>query len=628
MDGFQRFRRGAFRLLLATALPAGSMSAGLASAETLAPSRAAVAVPKDIAEVGRVLAEMPQRIDVAKARLLAAVAEFRKLLEAQDAESRQGWLAYLHLDEMVAALDGPRDAQIEAMVNLRLRMRADIEGLELEQAVNLRAAATQYAAELRLLEPGVEARVYEAAELLRATLLNGGELDPLAAEQVGAAVGLLEQVGVVPELVDAVRQRWTYPNVWVRVKTEFVAKYVARDVSDYRMQTATILGTQTSGPVATQGTFELATVPNDATAQFELRLRGSTRSPGNIGRNGPATIYSSASSQFSGRKTIYFDPRMGVADSPAGISCNASIGIKQIAVEPRVLPTLLQPAVQRVAWNKANESQAAVRQEVQRLTSRRIAERVEAEIADPLKTVQDYYYKYAIVGPLRLDDLPTVVSRSTSDYFEIGVRQANRSQVSVSAERPELHEDTKIALQVHESIFHNSSGRALFGDCILTDEEIENYCQFVAMQVPPPIRVFSNSTPWSIVCDIERPATFRFEDGTAGVTIHTLQWNHGDKSYTRPINVQVRYKVENSVLGMLFTRIGGIEVTAVDGRPWTSEERSELLPFIHEKCGAVFQEQGRFSSLILPRGEGFGPFGEIELKQVESDGGWFTMGYQ
>lgn len=40
----------------------------------------------------------------------------------------------------------------------------------------------------------------------------------------------------------------------------------------------------------------------------------------------------------------------------------------------------------------------------------------------------------------------------------------------------------------------------------------------------------------------------------------------------------------------------------------------------------MFQEQGRFSSLILPRGEGFGPFGEIELQQVESDNGWFTKG--
>ncbi|MGC3968821.1 MAG: hypothetical protein QM775_16065 [Pirellulales bacterium] len=481
---------------------------------------------------------------------------------------------------------------------------------------------------MRLAQPDMARRILAAAELVRDSLAGDGELDPDAVDRIGAAVGLLEQAGVAPELVDAARQRWTYPNVWVRVKTEFVAKYVAREVSDYRMQSATILGTQTRGPVSTQGTFELATVPNEETAQFELRMNGSTRSPGNVGRNGPAVIYSSASSQFSGRKSFYFDPRTGVADSPAGIRCNAAIGIKQIDVETRVLPTLLQPAAQRLAWNKANESQAAVREEVQRLTSRRIAECVEAEIADPLKMVQDYYHKYAIVGPLRLDDQPTIVSRSTGEYFEFGVRQANRRQVSVSARRPELHEDTKIGLQIHESIFHNSSGRALFGDCVLTDEEVENYCQFVTMQVPRPIRVFSNSTPWSIVCDIERPATFRFEDGTAGVTIHTLQWNHGDKSYTRPINVQVRYKVENSLLGMLFTRIGDIEVTAVDGRPWTTEEQSQLLPLIHEKCGAVFQEQGRFNSLILPRGEGFGPFGEITLKQVESDGGWFVMGYQ
>ena len=148
------------------------------------------------------------------------------------------------------------------------------------------------------------------------------------------------------------------------------------------------------------------------------------------------------------------------------------------------------------------------------------------------------------------------------------------------------------------------------------------------MNVPPELRVFSNSKPWSLVIDLDRPNTMKFDDGKADVTIHTLQWTLGDKQFTRAVDIHFVYRVENSRLGMLFTRVGEVGVVAADGRPWTAEEASQLVPFVHAKSSAMFQEQGRFSSLILPRGEGFGPLGQITLEQVECDNGWLVLGYQ
>lgn len=629
MDGFCLIRRVFVATLPAFLLPAICPSVpGAERVINTTKSASSVAEGRQLGAPSAFATAQAERVIVARNDLERTLAAFRALLARQGADSESGWLAYLHLDEFEAALDGDLATRLRAIDDLRLRMRTDIVGLEEPEAVDFRAAAARYCEQLKLASPRGEQRVREAAEFVRTALIDATLVDPATADRLGTAIGILEQAEQDLDLVETARSRWAFPNAVVHVNTGFAAQYIARDVADYRMQQANILGTQTRGPASTKGRLELITVPNDQAAQFELRMGGSTLSAGNIGRNGPAVIYSSSRSQFQGSKSLFIHPQWGVADRPASVRTNASIGIKRIEVETRVLPNLLQPVVERAAWNKAGESQAAVTQEVERLTSRRIEERFEAEIAEPLRTAQDYFREYMLVRPMRFDEVPAVVSRSTAEYFEVGLRQMARSQVAAEGGPPTFAEETKVGAALHQSLFNNASARALFAEPTLTDERVERYCQIVTMNVPPELRVFSNSKPWSLVIDLDRPNTMKFDDGKADVTIHTLQWTLGDKQFTRAVDIHFVYRVENSRLGMLFTRVGEVGVVAADGRPWTAEEASQLVPFVHAKSSAMFQEQGRFSSLILPRGEGFGPLGQITLEQVECDNGWLVLGYQ
>ncbi|MBA4017520.1 MAG: hypothetical protein C0483_10140 [Pirellula sp.] len=629
MDGFCLIRRGIVATLPALCLLAlGASAPGVERVIDAVKSPSAIAESQQLNAPTSFAVAQADRVIAARADLARTLASFRSLLARQGADSEAGWLAYLHLDEFEAALDGDTAARLRAIDDLRLRMRTDIVGLEEPEAVEFRAAAARYREQLKLAAPGGEQRVRDAANYVRAALKDVTIVDPDTADKLGIAIGILEQAEQDLDLVETARARWAYPNAVVHVNTEFVAQYIARDVSDYRMQQATILGTQTRGPASTKGRLELITVPNDHAAQFELRMGGSTLSAGNVGRNGPAVIYSSSRSQFQGSKSLFIHPLSGVSDRPASVRTNASIGIKRIDVEMRMLPNVLQPVVERAAWNKAGESQAAVTQEVERLTSQRIQQRFEAEIAEPLRTAQDYFRDYMVVRPTRFDEVPAVVSRSTADYFEVGLRQMSHSQVAADGGPPTFTESTKVGAALHQSLFNNASARAFFADPMMTDERIERYCQIVTMSVPQELRVFSNSKPWSLMIDLERPNTMKFDDGKADVTIHTLQWTLDGKQYTRAIDINFVYRVENSRLGMLFTRVGEVTVTAADGRPWTAEEASQLVPFVQTKCNAMFQEQGRFSSLILPRGEGFGPLGQITLGQVECDDGWLVIGYQ
>lgn len=567
-------------------------------------------------------------IDPYRTRLLQAVATLREVLTRLEPDVETAWLRYLRLDEVEQGLAASPPQRVAVLASLRERLRADVQGLETDEVVALRDAAYDYEIQLRLRSGNAAATIRDAIAALQEAAVEsdaGNQVDPL---RLAHAAELLHHAGYVPEWVAAVRNRWSHPNVVIRAETKFISKFIERDIAETSMQSAVILGTSTRGPSSTIGRLELASVPNDRAAQLQLRMNGSSRSSRNVGHNGPAVIYSSSASQFRGGKTLFIDPVWGVSSSPAWAGAQSSIGIKRIDIEPPVLPTLLQPAFTRAAWNKARQSQDAAESEVERLTERRIQQRIESEMAEPLKKAQNHYHEHFFIRQLRFDEVPTISSRSTAEYIELAAQLGGRGKLAAPTAAPEFDPATKLGATLHQSAFTNTSCRALIESTEQTDEQIEHYSQFIAMQVPPELRVHSNSVPWSLTLDLERPNTFRFDAGKIDLTIHTTAWTIDGRRFERKIDLRVVYRVENSPLGMTFVRVGEPIIQAVDGRPWSADEQSLLVPHITEKFHAMFQEKGRFNSLILPKGDGFGPFGSITLKQLECDNGWLLLGYQ
>ena len=623
------FCRGMPYLVIAIALIAGTPAIGQTGTDAI-PQTARVdgATGVGMRPIDRLQATA-SIVEQSAAKLRKSVENARLRLSASDPQTSAAWQQYLRFSdlELIEQLS-PSEVTL-ILHDVLARLRGDYEGLETDELVQLRNSVKAHLRTLRAiaaLESGSVVR--NGRELLNSALASPAAPDPDLADRIGAAVETLETLQLSPELVVAARARWTFPNAVVYVGTDFAAKYVVRNFAEAGMQRLIVLGTQTRGIASTRGALELLTIPNDRTAELQLRLSGTSNAARVVGHNGPATIYTSAGSRFTATKTLTFDPNLGLTAEPSRAAVNTSIGIRDIDVEPRILPTLLQPVVNRAAWNRANETHDAAEREVARQTRTRIEQRLEQETFDYIDHAQRFYRKYVVTRGLRLDELPTVTARTTEDSIEVQFRQAQRHQLAAAGPAPEMPAETQVGVALHQSLFCNTSCRTLWGDGLVTDELIESYSQFATGQVPPALRVFSNSTPWSVVLDSERPNRMIFDDGRIDLTARTLAWTIGDVTYDRAVDVRVVYQVENSKLGMTFTRVGDIQIAPTDGKPWTAVEAEKLLPHIREKCAAMFQEQGRFNSLILPRGDGFGPLGTIELKQVRCDDGWLVIAYQ
>lgn len=579
----------------------------------------------------------PPADDLARRRqeLVNVVDRIKRALRSFDDASRAAWETYFHTSSIEACFERTPQVQLAVMAMVRESLTNDVEGLEADEVVALRTAVKNYAAALKRNTGDLHSRYLDNIKSLRGDLHLLSAAEKLADDQriaaerrVSLTLAAIEEAGQAADVVAEIRRHWAYPNAVIRVDTGFVSKYIERTINETSMQLATVLGTQTRGPSQTFGKLELVSLENPHQMQVQLRMAGNTRSGNNIGTNGPAVIYSSSTSRFDAYKSLYFDPHKGLTAAPADTRVNASIGIKKIDIDTPALTGFLKPVITRAAWNKAKEQQGAAEREVARLIGRRIEQRLDHEMVDPLKKAQDYYKQYMIQRPLRIDEVSMVGSRSTSEHIELLIKQARPSQFAAAGPPPELDSATAIGLAIHQSVFNNGSARVVWGGAEVTDEDIEHYSHFATMHVPPALRVFSNSTPWTVTLDIEHPTTMIFEDGAIDLTIHTVAWKIGDVRFERKIDLRVKYGVANTRLGMTFTRQGDYRIVAVDGKPWTTEERQTLIPHIDEKCAAFMQEQGRFNSLILPKGDGFGPFGTIDLKQLECRDGWLVIGYQ
>jgi hypothetical protein len=571
----------------------------------------------------------PDAVELRRAYLVSAIGAMHARLERAPAEIREAWERYLRLDELAGSLDHPIDEQLARLEALRLRLSVDVEGLEDDEPVTLRAAANAYAFALDLSRTNAEAAFHRDLNALSTDLPEYDRRPtPALSDRIGAAVGRLEAAGQTPEWTTAIRERWSRPNIVVYLRTDFLNGYLARKIEDSRFQTANILGTQTSGVAHTAANLELATLDNAERAEFQLRIYGTSKTGRSIGRNGPATIFGASTSRFEVSKNIRFDPERVLVVDPAIARCNTNIDVRNIDVQTRLLPELTKSAATRVAWNKSREQESAAEREVARLVGRRIEEKLDGQLAEPLEAARRYYQTYMVDRPTRFDEAPDVSSRSTTAGAFFQMRQARPYQLAAPTGPPAFEPATQFGVALHQSAFNNASSRIFFGGGPQTDEQIEHYVQLIGGEVPPALRVYSTSKPWSVCLDVERPNTLVFDDGKVDLTIHTKTWTIGERRFERAVDLNVVYEVSNSPLGMTFTRVGSGRVEAVGEKPWSAEELSTLVPHIEQKFAAAFPENGRFNALILPKGDAFGPLGNTETKQIHCDDGWVLIGYQ
>lgn len=396
-----------------------------------------------------------------------------------------GWREYLQLDALRKEISQADSADLGVVEATLRRLSENRPGLELPPFLELRTALEGWLARAALpqgarlkavtdslqrrqsVAPGAKAShapmtlVSEqrpAEEALRAqrefarrltilrVLLAAYARDPTPwlADEIGATLDWLDASGNAEPLVEAVRDYYGHPNVWIDVSQRTLASGVEGALERTIAVEDSILGTTVRGKGTTKATKALIFAPHDERAVLRLHVRG-TIDTATLGRNGPARIHSRARTTFRAEKDFWLSEEGLKALPTVCVAETTTLAAKVSAAAPGVRGRIVKRVAQRQVRQKGAEAdQIAARHaedEIRELVDQEASElvaRIDRCAIAPLLSLAD-----GSAGPVRLRFC------SGKGLLRIGVVLG---PLGAPPEEPNLPLDSGLALRWHSSV--------------------------------------------------------------------------------------------------------------------------------------------------------------------------------
>ncbi len=551
----------------------------------------------------------------AKKNLVDAMTKLDLYLAKGGKKNAATWKEYLRwgeVDEQLKAEAGPDRKVLQSVAT---QYYEDTSGLEQPQFVAVRLALRNYADAI-LFSSNPKAQEYYEQHLDElARRLESYAKEPTAEDSsiIGKTAGWMERFGQAEDLVAAIRQHHSHPNLVVQVaesmmKTGFDTKIDKEmGVREY------IMGTSIRGNAHMKGQATLDLVPNAEGATLDIVLSGTTTSD-NVGYNGPVTIYSSGVTNVNARKRVVVDAT-GITVCPAQATCRTRTRVTSIAGSA---------IAQNVAWGRVRQNKSRA----EAIASQRAARRAEDEMDDEVgqilgKGAEMFSDKFR--NPLlRRDAFPQILQFSTTDdYMHVVGLRAGADQLAAPSEPPELAANHDLAVRLHESFAANLSQAAL-GGVTLTDEKLVELVEQMTGSVPEEMVITEEDDPWSITFDTERPIDTTFDDQNITIAIRGKKFTRGSQELKNRLKISATYKFERTAEGSKLTRLGDVQIEFTTKR--LSASQVAMKTFMKKRFEDMFKAEIVSEGIELP-GQ-FQQAGKLALQQLHCDNGWIVLGWQ
>ena len=551
----------------------------------------------------------------AKKRLTNAMTGLDQLLQTGSKENTEKWREFLRgseVDEQLQAEDGP---DWKVLQSVSLKYYENVPGLEHPKFMAVREALRGYA-DAVLFSSTEKSQEYCEQYLDELAKRLESYADKPSAEDaivIGKTVGWLERFGQAEDLVAAVRQYYSHPNLFVQVSEDMMKTGFDTNVDKEMVVRENIMGTSIRGDAHMIGRATVDLVPSAHSACLDIVLSGTTTSD-NVGRNGPVTIYSSGVTTIDARKRLMVSAT-GISVQPARAACRTRSRITSIAGSA---------IAQNIAWNRVRQSKGRAEAIASQRGARRAEDEMDGEAGELLSKGADMFANKFRNPLLRRDAFPQVLNFSTTDdYLHVVGLRAGANQLAAPGEPPALTANHDLGVRLHESFAGNLSQAAL-GGVTLTDERLVELVEQLTGSVPEEMVITEDTDPWSITFDSERPIDTRFDDQNVTISIRGKKFTRGATELRNRLKISATYKLERIGQGIKLTRQGEVQID-FPGSKRLSASQVAMKTFMKKRFEDMFKTEIASEGIELP-GQ-FKKAGKLSLQQLYCDDGWLALGW-
>ncbi len=481
--------------------------------------------------------------------------------------------------------------------------------------------------------PNVE-RLYQRRldELQEAHALLLAANDRRAAATVGAATGWIESAGQAPDLVGAIRKKYSLPNLHVSVSNLLVNQLAGQPVSQVERVNEQILGRLIRGVAYLDGNVSVKFEPDPWQVRAAIDLSAQINSD-TFARSGPFTAFAGANAPVNFRRNIFANI--------GGLFAGDVYGDLQINSYFSGIDSNLG-LIQRVAMRQYQKSKQRSEEISRERTIGRIRPRFAAETATAL---EDAYQQFKVLRQRQTDLgllLPSIYLHTTYDrLIVVGHRSTN---VDLAATRPPNRFDfvqDDVQVRVHESLPSNYVSPLVAGKT-LTNKQIEaKFKEFLGDAVPAPAPAVGDPAnapvdeEFSITFDEARPIQVEFDGNTIAVTVSGTRFSRGNERIDNGLRIRVAVKIERNGGQLQLLPASEVQVELIDPRK-KNITTVNFMSFLETKLSQVLREAFK-KDVMLPLNlipvEKLGPeiqpiASMLQLVQLRMEGGWLYSGWK
>ncbi|MBS0208631.1 MAG: hypothetical protein JSS27_06710 [Planctomycetes bacterium] len=563
---------------------------------------------------------------VSKETLEERLAELRVAVVALDkplgrSKSGKAWREYLDWDKLVTQTLSVETADTAVLRGLLHKLTAPEEGLEWHRFVDVAEEIRDYLFALESArDPQAESNYQANLKTIEETLGNPKHEDR---RRLNEAAAELDRDGYAPQLVAALRQQFSHPNMLVEVSNKLVSTGLSRPVDETAPLRDNIMGTQISGTGHTVGQVTGELVADDNRAVIQTVMTGVNHAR-TVGRNGPALIYSRGESQLSAKKQLILDSE-GLRGLPTEAVVKTRTQITGIgSTKKGVADCLVKKIAAKQVPKRKAQGEAVAQQHARAMFARRFNAQ-----AEPLITNANDRFQNRFRNPLvRMGVFPEHLHFSTTqEVLNVVSKQTPEHTLAANTPAPAIAAGTDFSFRLHESMVNNTALGMLAGRT-LDKEQMDRLSLDMTGKLPE-IGDDEIQKPWSITFADDEPVTMFVDDNVMVITIRGAKYTSDHKPF-EAMNITARYKLARDKGRIEALRQGDLEIYPPDFKPNTGDKLSTrqviLKRMLQKRFSRIFRESIVSDGLELKGNwEQYDP---LPANQLVADDGWLAIGWQ
>ena len=470
------------------------------------------------------------------------------------------------------------------------------------------------------LERGFESRLGQIKQSIE-TLQNG--YDRAAANTLGSAIGFMTHAQQLPELLTAIKAKYSMPNFMLSVSESALTNFADRPVNETSPVSERILDQDIFGTAYTRGNIRIDAVNDPNQAHFSIQLLGRVHSD-SYSENGPVTVYSGSDGDVEARRSILLNAYGLLEYSPYG-AANLHSYFQGSSARP-----IFKRIVSRIYDKKKGKYEPIAT----RRAEMRLVDEFREETNEAIRDGRQQLANTRVENKRLLALRPNMYMTTTDSHFWMVGHRDGVDQIGSPIKAMRSAAKTDIQVHMHESIVNNFFQSALGGKQI----DSKNYRQQLG-DIFGPIAIDVQDDPneekFTIVFARRRPLEVQFDNNRVVIRVTGQQFYREDNLIRHGMYIYVRFKFVRTQNGVQLVRDGDVDVEFVT--PDVNAEKSAFRSFLRDRLNAIANEPENNKPINLadnlmpvdqvPQLQDAKKLRQLNLANLNINDGWFNVGW-